>query len=59
MDTLVKIKYLAQPHRGEAMYISLIVFQWTSIEIKIVFNTLIIPNLIMIACISYGIYLPY
>ena len=40
-------------HKGEAMYISLIGFQWTSTEIKI-FNSLIIPHLIMITCISYG-----
>ena len=39
--------------RGEAMYISLFGFQWTSTETKS-FSSLIIHNSIIITCVSYG-----
>ena len=41
-------------HSGEAMYISMIDFQWYCTK-GMVFNSLIIHHLIMITCISYEI----
>ena len=45
----------AHDYRGEAIYISMIDFQWFFVRKEMVLNCLIIHHLIMITCISHEI----